>query len=666
MKKCINVRKSLRAKIMIMLIAISMVAVFSTGMSTYLISNNLLQTKLEKTSGQMVQETTRELDSYIKSLSGIVRILAMDTDIKNADNEVNLNNAKELVGNVRANDESILTIYVGTEKGLFYTDPDAQLPEGFDHRARDWYKEAIASPEKTIVTEPYIDAATGTFVVSIVNAVTHHDEVVGVVGMDISLTQFAESLSRITIGNTGYIYVADKNGILITHKDESLIGTDTAARQTLWSEMSGQEEGFLSYTFEEEKKFSVYDTSELTGWKVVAAMDYAELTNDTSVLKNALWIIQIAAAVIAVIIALLFSNAIVKNTKLLVGEFGRLAQGDFTASVKIKSKDEFNTLGTNFNNMVEKISGLFKEINEAATTVLDTSVTLSNVAEETNASIGEVAKAVDEIAQGATEQAQNASEGAMSVVDLSESLDIILAYVNEMNNLSGDTKRLTMEGLESVKILIGNSGSTMESTNRVSELVSETKESVTQIDEISNVIDEITEQTNLLALNASIEAARAGEHGKGFAVVADEIRKLAEESKESTVKIKMIVREIDEKAVLSVEAMQKTSENVKEQTVLVEQTQNAFQEIIRAVTSLSEKISEVRNGTVKTGEKKEHIVTQIENISSISEETASATEEVTASTEQLAEAVDEIARSAGNLHSLSKELQEKLTIFKLR
>ncbi|MDZ5001421.1 chemotaxis protein, partial [Clostridium perfringens] len=42
----------------------------------------------------------------------------------------------------------------------------------------------------------------------------------------------------------------------------------------------------------------------------------------------------------------------------------------------------------------------------------------------------------------------------------------------------------------------------------------------------------------LLALNASIEAARAGEAGRGFAVVAEEIRKLAEASKDSVIKIK--------------------------------------------------------------------------------------------------------------------------------
>ena len=66
------------------------------------------------------------------------------------------------------------------------------------------------------------------------------------------------------------------------------------------------------------------------------------------------------------------------------------------------------------------------------------------------------------------------------------------------------------------------------SIEQVHQMSLELKDDMTQLNEhaqditrIMGVISDIADQTNLLALNAAIEAARAGEAGRGFAVVAD-------------------------------------------------------------------------------------------------------------------------------------------------
>ncbi len=664
MKKYFQKFTTLKAKIITMLIVISSVPLLISGTSSYLTSLNVLERKLETTTKQTTHEVARGLDNYFAAMSNIMKILSNDTNVVEADNATYFEFAKGLIANMKKTDASIINIYVGTEKGMFYTDPKLDLPAGFNHKTRDWYIQAMNHPGEIIITDPYIDAGTNNLVISIVASVQKDNNSIGVAGMDIDLATFSTSLSDITIGDGGYIYITDPSGRMIAHPDQSLIGTDEATKLSNWEDISTNSEGFSSYVYIGDSRFSSYSTSELTGWKVVASMNHSELSKDTSTIRTTIINVFLITLIAAVAAAILFSIPISRNIKKLLAAFDRLANGDLTVNISINSKDEFNLLGQHFNEMATNISGLIREVSDASNIVLDTSVTLANMSEETNSSLSEVARAVEEVAKGATEQAQNASDGAASISDLSDQLTLIDESTKSMSHLANNAADLTKQGLNRVEDLKEKSDSTMSATTKVSELVYETSESMKQIDAISNTIDAITAQTNLLALNASIEAARAGESGKGFAVVADEIRKLAEQSKASTVKIKSIVEDISDKTAHSVDAMRITNQNVKEQVDLVQRTQSLFNEIMDAVRILTEKVIEIKRNTEEIADQKNNIVSQIENISAISEESASATEEVTASTEQITVTMDEIAQQTVELQNLSEQLKEKINSFK--
>jgi heme-based aerotactic transducer len=75
------------------------------------------------------------------------------------------------------------------------------------------------------------------------------------------------------------------------------------------------------------------------------------------------------------------------------------------------------------------------------------------------------------------------------------------------------------------------------------ERITALKDGSQEIVSMTRSIEQIANQTNLLALNASIEAARAGEHGKGFAVVATEVRTLAENAKQLSSQINVLIHE---------------------------------------------------------------------------------------------------------------------------
>jgi methyl-accepting chemotaxis protein len=190
----------------------------------------------------------------------------------------------------------------------------------------------------------------------------------------------------------------------------------------------------------------------------------------------------------------------------------------------------------------------------------------------------------------------------------------------------------------------------------------EINKSSAKMDEIVQVIQSIAEQTNLLALNASIEAARAGEAGKGFSVVADEIRKLAKNSKKSTVEIYSLIQEIQFKIKETNHDVDQNNVIVKAGTENVNQTGNTLKEIIRFVhvvdeqiISITEAINEVASGSQNVAastsiiqEKSKNVAEEIQNISATAEEQTAAMQEIASASNILTGLAVELQKSANN------------------
>lgn len=150
--------------------------------------------------------------------------------------------------------------------------------------------------------------------------------------------------------------------------------------------------------------------------------------------------------------------------------------------------------------------------------------------------------------------------------------------------------------------------------NNVNELYSKMKD----ISKITNVIKEIANQTNLLSLNASIESARAGEAGKGFAVVANEVKKLAEETKNSSIMINKIIEELKFKVNIVLEKTETGKENsqkLKESNVLrisrIEGINDGIVSVSACMEQTSSAVQELANNSVEIAHETEKAIDMI-------------------------------------------------------
>ncbi|QLY78629.1 methyl-accepting chemotaxis protein [Clostridium intestinale] len=658
--------KGIRTKLMVSLISICLIPLVILGLSNYRQAKNTLSKNFELTSKQTVSEINTSLNYYFDSMSIQLKMASQNINFTQPEGTADRSQYTEsYLKDIKASNVDVLNAYYGTESGKFLVYPKVELPSDFNHKERDWYKEAIKNKGKVFYTSPYVDVATGQTVVSLVQTVEDKGTIVGVVGVDVSLERMTTNFENSKVGKNGYAYISDSNGVIIAHPNKEIVGTEEATKLSVWNYIKTSTSGFTDYEYNGDKKYATFSTNENTGWKIIGSMSEDEISEDVNSINYMMAITIGVMLLISTILSYFLSKSMASHAKSLRDAFSKTAKGDLTTRVDIKSGDEFGFLGQDFNMMIDNISGLMSEVKVSSEVVLETSTNLAAMAGETTISITQVSRAIEEISQGATEQASNAQDGAMGMSVLSEGIDEIADTTNHLEQVAFDALDLGHIGLDVVKELAGKSDRTKEASNEVSQIVTDMSQKTEQINMISDAIADITEQTNLLSLNASIEAARAGEAGRGFAVVADEIRKLAEQSKQSTEEIRKIIESIQTMSKNAAKAMNESNDLVKDQDIAVEETEKIFIKILDAINDLTERIKQIGSSAKVIDAKKDEVVGQIENISSVSEETASASEEVSASTEEINATMDEVTRYAQDLQELAKALELGIQRFKL-
>jgi methyl-accepting chemotaxis protein len=207
-----------------------------------------------------------------------------------------------------------------------------------------------------------------------------------------------------------------------------------------------------------------------------------------------------------------------------------------------------------FNDLLEKLSGIFTEFGQIAGTLSSTSAALDQLGAQAQATTAQQQQLSEQVAQSTREMlgsvtavTQNSAESAAKAAAVAQASVAdnhhILTVMEDMSRLEQD--------------IVSISTSLTELTGDVS-----------SVTDLLQGIRSISEQTNLLALNAAIEAARAGDSGRGFAVVADEVRALARRTSTSTDEIQQVLERLHTSVGKTVEAMglgrDKTTDNVRQ------------------------------------------------------------------------------------------------------
>lgn len=181
-----------------------------------------------------------------------------------------------------------------------------------------------------------------------------------------------------------------------------------------------------------------------------------------------------------------------------------------------------------------------------------------------------------------------------------------------------------------------------EDISNISNSINLLAEECQQIRDITDSISGIADQTNLLALNAAIEAARAGEQGRGFAVVADEVRVLSSRTQQSTVEINSMIERLQSGSSNAVNAMEKGLEKVHLSVEQIQNTEDAFSEIVDSVTDVNDMNMQIATAAEEQSSVAEEMNKNVTSISALSYKTSD-------SVVQLEEKIDALTKMSVSL-----------------
>ncbi len=341
-----------------------------------------------------------------------------------------------------------------------------------------------------------------------------------------------------------------------------------------------------------------------------------------------------------------------------------IANGHVTATLTTRVHSEFTTLGHAINHMSKDMKTMIgkmlmtsEKLSSSITNIKDTgnqlTISFENVAEN----VTDIANSIDDISSNS----QTTHEGAGTMVS---GIEKITELSNDLGTYSTDMdqtiRKNTTNSIEIISRMKDGSRENLEISNEINEL----RSSMKNIEEIVQIITAISEQTNLLALNASIEAARAGDAGRGFAVVAEEVRKLAEQSSESTENIKSIITEVSQKTINISNKIESLVDDSKESITFADASNQMLEQVTSTVTRTINSVDTIRELCQNQMVTSNQIFKLVEGVTENAHDVTANVEEAAALTQEQSASMSGMSSSLDNIHYISNELMDIVEAYK--
>jgi methyl-accepting chemotaxis protein len=552
--------------------------------------------------------------------------------------------------------DHFLGIFVTDENGLLLTGELAGGKEykGSNISSRQYFKDA----KRTGL--PYVgnivrSKSTGKLIyVACAPVTSATGDFLGVFGMSIKSEFLTKLVSDVKVGETGYGWMINKEGVIIAHPNaEFVLELDlksVSGMENIVQEMLAGNAGVMNYVFKGTPKISGFAPVLLQGWSIGITQDEEEFLETPHAIRNSLLIIMVVSLLVVGVLVFFAAKSITKPINDAVAGLKDIAEGegDLTKRLQVNTKDEVGEMAKWFNIFLDKLQDIIKQIAANSSGVGANSTQLSSISQNLLASAEDTAQRSTNVATASEEMSANLNTVAAAMEESATNASMVATAAEQMSSTINEIAENAEKARTVSSQAVGQAENAYDKMNELGVAAD-------KIGKVTETITEISEQTNLLALNATIEAARAGEAGKGFAVVANEIKELAKQTAEATLDIKNLIDDVQNTSKSTegeIEQISKiiggVNDIVSTIATAVEEQTAATQEIANNISQASQGIQEVNENVNQSSAVAADITQDIAEVSNAAKSISASSNDVKQSAQHLLDSSNELNKIVGS------------------
>lgn len=363
---------------------------------------------------QLVRET---LNVHLSCLKGMVALSEMVRAAQGDDSTLidvrrYLEDFAQRAGDIHE------VIFVTDKKGTIVTASRDKEYKGIDVSDRGYWKQAANGTAdigemiiSKVTREPAIPLSVPIY--------SGNQKVVGTLNAVLKVGYLVDLISTTKVGQTGYVFMVNREGLIIAHPDKSLIMKMNLFKESgleeLGNYMLSGKQGTVEYVFRDVKKIAAYTPVGLNGWVISATQPVKEFMGLAFELRNAVVIVALIFLFLSFIGIYLFARSIARP---VINVAKGLMEG------------------------TDQVATAAAEVSESSQSLAEASSSQAASVEETSSALEEMSSMTQQNAQNCS-QALNLMRNALqSVQDANKAMQEMRESMVEISQASDETQKI--------------------------------------------------------------------------------------------------------------------------------------------------------------------------------------------------------------------------------